>query len=92
MDRAANGELTCVAGDMGLSKKMEEALLSRFGLKVKVDAPLPESGASWFCPACRIALGDDMTCADCGGSLKPFHFQLVEIHPHENWPSSRVIH
>ena len=86
MDRAANGELTCVAGDMGLSRNLEKTLLERFGAVVDAKAFAPPTGASWFCPACRLALTADLNCPNGNGSLKDLRFQLVEIHPHRDWP------
>ena len=81
MQRVA-GELTCVVGDMGLSRNMETALLGRFGGQVRGSAPPPSPGSSWFCPACRAPLGEAMTCAQCAGTLRDLLFQLVELHPH----------
>lgn len=75
-------ELTCVPGDMGLSRKVETELLRRFGQRAKADSPSPPPGSSWFCPACRVPLGEDMKCAECSGTLHDLLFQLIEIHPH----------
>ena len=76
-------ELTCVAGDMGLASALETELLRRFGGRARGDAPAPR-GPAWFCPACRVALGDGMTCPECGGTLYDLRFPLVELHPHRN--------
>jgi hypothetical protein len=81
MDRSG-GELTCLPGDMGLSRRLETALLGRFGGRVNADAPAPTPGSSWYCPACRLPIGEGMTCGACGESLREFLFQLVELHPH----------
>jgi hypothetical protein len=84
-----HGELFCVPGDMGLSAIVEAALLSRFGARVRADAPAPavgqapaKSGTPWFCPACRVPLRDDMSCGACSGTLHDLRFHLVELHPH----------
>ena len=74
-------ELTCIPGDMGLSKKLETELLARFGAHLRTDAAEPAL-ATWFCPACRTALGSDLTCTTCGQGLRDLLFQLVELHPH----------
>ena len=76
-------ELTCVPGEMGLSRVLEGQLLARFGEHVRADAPPPLPGsAAWFCPACRTALSADMICATCGGGLRDLLFSLVDLHPH----------
>jgi len=83
MQRVA-GELTCVVGDMGLASALEAELVRRFAGSVRRDAPVPSRGSQWFCPACRVALGDGMNCPECGGTLYDLRFPLVELHPHRN--------
>jgi hypothetical protein len=89
MERVGNGELMCTAGDMGLARNLEKILLDRFGAHVKVSASAPTTGGDWFCPACRIGLDPEMSCTACGGTLKDLHRDLVEIHPHLDWPRAR---
>ena len=85
--------LTCVDGDMPLSRNLENILLNRFGTQVQSFAPAPPPAhGKWFCPACRVALDASIGCPVCGGTLKDLLFQLVEIHPHRGWPTAKVTH
>ena len=77
------GELRCVPGHMTLSKTMEKALVARFGDRVSSAAPLPKFRGQWFCPACRVPLGQDMSCPKCRGTVHDLLFQLVDGHPHK---------
>ena len=78
-----DSELTCVPGEMRLSRALERQLLARFGAHVRPDALPPAAGdATWFCPACRTALSADMICASCGNGLRDLVFSLVDLHPH----------
>ncbi len=36
----------------------------------------------WYCPSCGIQLDEQMSCDECGKSLRPFLYELVELHPH----------
>ncbi len=75
-------ELTCVIGEMSLSRRLETILLERFGGRARGDAPQPARGAALYCPACRAPLGEDLTCAACAGTIRDLRFQLIEFHPH----------
>jgi hypothetical protein len=83
MERAG-GELRCGPGDMPLSATMEAELLRRFAERVNPERSPPDAGASWYCPACRVPMDQEMKCAECAGTLRGLHFQLVEMHPHRN--------
>ena len=86
MDRKAS-EIYCAPGEMGLSRVMEAALVARFAARLRASAPPPPPGAKWFCPACRVPMTDAMHCNDCGGTLADLQHQLVELHPHRDWPA-----
>jgi NADH pyrophosphatase NudC (nudix superfamily) len=82
-------ELTCVRGNMALSRSMETRLEATF--VNRTSAPEEKRfpfrvGGTWFCPG----EGEQMTetegvisCPSCRRSLNPFVHQLVELHPHE---------
>jgi uncharacterized Zn finger protein (UPF0148 family) len=85
-----DGELTCVSGDMALSKRMENDLYECF---VSCSREPRERefefvwGGTWFCPGC----GDQMIegakgavrCPSCQRNLAEFIYHLVELHPHK---------
>jgi hypothetical protein len=84
--KVVDGEVTCVSGEMGLSKAMLDALIGRFEVHFRASSERPASSAPWFCPACRVPLGPDLDCTGCGQALADLRFQLVEFHPHRGWP------
>lgn len=78
------GELTCVRGDMPLSRYLEKLLTERYSRHV----PSPHAGKPssqphrWYCPGCGIPIGADLQCMECQQSLEDLLYQLVEFHPH----------
>ncbi|MBX3221912.1 MAG: hypothetical protein KF795_15455 [Labilithrix sp.] len=82
--RRVRGELTCMPGEMGLSKVVETTLLQRFGERVDMCAAPPARLSAWYCPGCRDPLADDMSCSKCRETLFDLRFQLVELHPHRH--------
>ena len=80
-----NGELTCVAGNMGLSRDIEQLLVDRYGRHVPSTDRAMRSATTrpWFCPGCGVMLDTEMVCPHCQVSLKDLRFQLVEMHPHK---------
>ena len=81
MSRASNSELTCSQGEMGISRRMEQLLLNRFGARLIRDAAVPDSAATWYSPTCRSSLVD-MRRVHCTETLADLLHQLVELHPH----------
>lgn len=86
-----NGELTCVRGGMGLSRRMEGALVACYGEKsrkpVGLRSPL-RWGGDWFCPGCGVRameVGGMVNCPVCGLCMNEFLCGLVELHPHDGW-------
>jgi hypothetical protein len=88
MERRGN-ELTCVAGNMGLSAALEQSLVAHFGVDSPVLAVPPLSfrvGGQWFCPTNGTPMreADGMVqcprCARCFAGSKIY--QLIEVHPH----------
>jgi hypothetical protein len=85
------GELTCAAGDMGLSQALEQSLLARFGAGTAASAPVPfpfPIGGTWFCPAdgsLMVEAAGALVCPLCARSLTRSQVhQLVELHPHRS--------
>jgi Zn-finger nucleic acid-binding protein len=79
-------ELTCVAGEMGLSQNVERILTERYSkhtASARRGEPTTEQ-YPWFCPGCGVLLGRDMLCPECHVSLRDLQHQLVEFHPHKN--------
>ena len=85
-----NGELTCDAGHMGLSRALERSLAERFGPDSAVlEPPAPRSfqvGGRWFCAfdgAPMIEADGVIGCPRCTRTLTGRQIQqLVELHPH----------
>ena len=80
-------ELTCVGGDMPLSRKVESALRAF----VEAGPGLPELsthrwGGTWRCPAdgARMIETDGLLrCSKCKRYLQAtVIYQLIELHPH----------
>ena len=44
---------------------------------------LPGVDSPWFCPACCAVVGNDV-CPEGHPSLRPFVFDLIERHPHDD--------
>ena len=80
-----NGELTCAAGNMGLSRLVEQVLVDRYSRHVpSTDRAMRTANTRpWFCPGCGVMLDANMVCPHCQVSLKDLQFQLVELHPHK---------
>jgi uncharacterized Zn finger protein (UPF0148 family) len=83
-----HGELTCVPGDMGLSRHLEALLTERYGLHTP---PLrggvsSAETASWYCPGCGVSLASDLRCPQCQQSLQDLQYPLTEFHPHAEPP------
>ena len=80
-----HGELTCVAGEMGLSKSVERSLTERYNNHT----PSLQRGEAttepypWYCPGCGVILCRGLVCPECHLSLRDLQHQLVELHPHK---------
>ena len=85
-----HGELTCVAGNMGLSQSLEQSLTERFGPSSEVLAdPAPRSvriGGVWFCAfdgALMTEADGVVRCPRCTRTLTGHQIRhLIELHPH----------
>ncbi len=80
-----HGELTCIAGEMGLSKYVERVLTERYSNhlpSLQRDEAIAEPH-SWYCPGCGVPLCRDLGCPECHLSLRDLQHQLVELHPHK---------
>ncbi|MGC4115584.1 MAG: hypothetical protein QM765_13465 [Myxococcales bacterium] len=87
MTDTGNG-LECRRGRMPLSQRLERRLRAAYeaGEAKKLQpAPTPtfEVGGTWHCPACGAAVDPDLVCSTCKKSLRPFIYELVELHPHQ---------
>lgn len=80
-----DGELTCIAGDMRLSRYMEQTITERYGRHKPPGHPAEASTDRdpWYCPGCGIPLGQDLVCPSCHVSLADLQHHLVELHPHK---------
>jgi hypothetical protein len=78
------GILTCVAGGMPLSRRMQETLSQRFPIQRSrpVGSLEGRSLTRWFCPGCGVLLDREMCCPACNQSIADLLFPLVEFHPH----------
>jgi len=78
------GELTCLRGQMSLSKEMERVLVDRYRPHVaSVSRKLTRAELDgWYCPGCGVLLDAQMICPGCGRSLADLKHALVEFHPH----------
>ena len=82
----------CRRGDMGLSRKMEEAFTQRYAVDAPIESSEPlfnpriHGGLHWYCPGCGEALNSHLECEHCHGHLRDLVFQLVELHPHRALP------
>lgn len=90
-----NGELTCLAGDMGLSRNVEQRLMERYAPEAPPQSPLPlyvpqlhRSRWRWWCPGCGVRLNERQECPQCGKHLRDLFYPLVELHPHREPLSS----
>ena len=81
-------ELTCVRGQMGLSKDMERRFTECFILRSVRPRESRFSmvvGGKWFCPGCGVSTLEEngvIRCQQCELSLNEFIYPLVELHPH----------
>jgi uncharacterized Zn finger protein (UPF0148 family) len=79
-----NGELTCLRGDMALSRHIEKILTERYSRHVpSPDAGTVSSDPGWYCPGCGVPLDADLRCAECQHSLQDLQHHLIELHPHK---------
>src|SRR5262245_56232454 len=82
-----DGELTCPAGQMGVSRDLKARLLLACAAPTAPTPPRPPS-PDWFCPRCAGAMfarspGIEKHCATCGLVLdRAVVHALVEFHPH----------
>lgn len=77
------GTLRCVPGNMPLSRHLADALVTEYAAAVRDGKPAQRAAVGrWHCPACAVVLDELMSCPDCGRSLKRFHYELLELHPH----------
>jgi hypothetical protein len=77
------GVLTCVPGNMPLSRALQTALMARFPVQRKrVASVLLGKQRGWFCPGCGIPM-NGTTCEQCSQSLQDLLHPLVELHPHQ---------
>jgi uncharacterized Zn finger protein (UPF0148 family) len=85
-----NGEVTCVHGEMGFSRKMHDGLSEVFIARTRRGRPHAFPwGGRWFCPGCGGPMktgGEHVRCETCGEYLDEFIYQLVEVHPHRGGP------
>jgi uncharacterized Zn finger protein (UPF0148 family) len=91
LERNARGALECRAGQMEISRILEERLTECYvdesraprERRIPVTAAI---GRSWFCPACGVptteATSGDVRCPRCARSLSEFLYHLIEFHPH----------
>jgi hypothetical protein len=81
-----DGVLTCVEGDMPLSRHLQAVLLERFPVQEQKPAyeAVGRRPGVWFCPGCAVPLGPGLSCRSCGKSLGDLHYQLIELHPHRD--------
>lgn len=79
-----DGILTCVPGDMPLSRNLQGALTAKFPTQRlrSDDVEVGYQVLRWFCPGCGVPLAS-WECPQCGVSLLPERFALVERHPHK---------
>ena len=81
-----NGTLTCVSGEMPLSRDLHAKLSEVFVARTRSARPITLNwGGGWFCPGCGVATASDMEhvrCGKCGEYLDEFLHALVELHPH----------
>jgi hypothetical protein len=82
-----DGEVTCLAGDMGLSIVMLEELSEIVAADPTLSEPSPlRWGGKWHCPADGSLMREQdgrVGCAECGRYLPSrVLYQLIEFHPH----------
>ena len=84
--RVKDGTLTCDAGEMELSKALNDSLAEVFVAKTRrARAHALNWGGEWFCPGCGVAASrdkDHVRCPRCGEYLDEFLHALIELHPH----------
>lgn len=78
----------CRKGDMPLSVQMDRDLRAAFAPDSEITVPPPlriTVGGSWWCPLDgrrMVERDDSIGCPDCGRSLNPYWYALMEFHPH----------
>lgn len=81
-----DGELTCITGDMGLSRYMEQTLTERYIRHTPAEHRVNAASTNhdpWYCPGCGIPPAQDLVCPSCHVSLADLQRHLVELHPHK---------
>jgi uncharacterized Zn finger protein (UPF0148 family) len=82
------GELTCVAGGMGLSQSLEQSFHDCYVSQVRKPNESTfkgRVGGKWFCPGCGVPLVEEsgaIRCPTCKRSLNEFLRPLFDTHPH----------
>ena len=91
LERNARGALECRAGQMEISRILEQRLTACYVDESRSPRELPARnaaaiGGSWFCPGCGVATTEatpgDVRCPRCTKSLSEFLHHLIEFHPH----------
>ncbi len=84
------GELTCLAGEMGLARLMAEELYDCFvaGTRQPVERAFHfRWGGNWFCPGCGVKMIEPeqgaVICPQCHKNISTYLHQLIELHPHK---------
>ena len=84
-----NGELTCIRGNMGLSKNMEAKLTECYVTKNRIPIEAKSTirwGGNWYCPGCGIKAIENtdgqVKCPTCSLCMNEFLYALIERHPH----------
>lgn len=78
------GKLTCIEGNMTLSTVCQNRLLELFP-EQNTRPYQVELGVEFmrrFCPSCGVPV-KDYSCTECGKSILPLRYMLVEYHLHK---------
>jgi hypothetical protein len=83
--RSIGGTLTCTAGQMPLSRKLQSELTTLFpeaGFPSTAQPAVKTSSrAEIFCPGCGVETRD-WVCPSCSTDLTRFRHPFIELHPH----------
>lgn len=82
-------EIFCLHGDMIFSKNLEKEIKKRCKFDSYQEYISDTTGAKWYCPCCSKPLNDNLYCDSCNISIQDLMHQLVELHPHKNWPKGK---
>ncbi len=83
-----DGELYCIAGEMGVAPMLEQMLNARYSPNAPAQSPRPSyspqihGNLRWWCPGCGIRLNQYLECDQCGKHLRDLTVYLIELHPH----------